>query len=140
MRAETGQPGYRVFLHLLQHPRARSASIRARTHSLTDQAMPDESKSLSADELLAQLSRPRPKFREEDSAPPVDRELLGRLVRCELSDDQTRAVSLLVHSYRSWDEAHTVILVEHYRTTCRKSGDANARGGSPNPDHETQSR
>ncbi|MDA7977944.1 MAG: hypothetical protein MPJ50_04135 [Pirellulales bacterium] len=67
--------------------------------------------------LLDLLAKPRPKFRDESLAPVVDRNLLWALVRNKLPEAEQRGAYRLIYSFRSWDEAHTEILTEHYHQT-----------------------
>ena len=64
--------------------------------------------------LWAALGMPEPVFRDESQAPTVDRDLLTQLVRGELSEPVARAVYRLIHSFKSWTEAHTEILISEY--------------------------
>ncbi len=75
--------------------------------------------------LLDWLNRPRPEFKDESEAPPVDRALLTRLVKNELSEAEASAAYRLVYSFESWDAAHTEILTEHFREA-NTEDDANA--------------
>lgn len=58
--------------------------------------------------------KPMP-FRDESLAPRVDETLLRELVRRNLSEDAARSVYRLIYSFRSWTEAHTLILLEEFR-------------------------
>lgn len=84
--------------------------------------------------LLDWLNKPRPPFKDESLAPAVDRELLWRLVRDELPEDQERGCYRLIYSFRSWDQAHTEILTQHYRETNAESNESESEqstsGGS----------
>ena len=60
---------------------------------------------------------PPRQFQDESLAPEVDRELLQALVRRELTEETARAVYHLIHSFRSWNEAHAQILIEEFRRT-----------------------
>lgn len=67
------------------------------------------------------------RFRDEDLAPEVDRELLWALVRQELEEHTARAVYRLVYSFQSWNDAHTEILVGEFHR--REGRDAEGRAG-----------
>lgn len=77
----------------------------------------DRSADKKPETLLDWLNKPRPPFKDESLAPIVDRELLWKLVRDELPEDQERGAYRLIYSFRSWDEVHTEILTEHYHQT-----------------------
>lgn len=77
--------------------------------------------------LLDLLNRSRPEFQDEALAPPVDRGLLGKLVRNELSEVRATEVYRLVISFRSWDEAHTEILTEFHRQSSAKDDEPDAK-------------
>ncbi len=77
----------------------------------------DRSMEKLPESLLVELDKPRPPFKDESLAPAVERALLWRLVRGELSDAEAEGAYRLVYSFRSWDEAHTEILVQHYHET-----------------------
>jgi hypothetical protein len=57
----------------------------------------------------------QPVFRDESLAPQVDLDLLRALVRRELADETTRSVYRLIHSFRSWNDAHTQIMIDEFR-------------------------
>jgi len=54
-------------------------------------------------------------WRDESLAPEVDLDLLRALVRKELPEDKARTVYRLIHSFASWDAAHSKMLVEEHR-------------------------
>lgn len=65
--------------------------------------------------LWQELGLPEPRFEDERTAPAVDRDLLGRLVRKELSEDASRDVYRLIVSYASWRDAHAQVVANEYR-------------------------
>jgi hypothetical protein len=65
--------------------------------------------------LWAALGMPEPVFRDEAQAPTVDNELLVKLVRGELPERSARAVYRLVHSFKSWTNAHAQVVIAEYR-------------------------
>ena len=64
---------------------------------------------------LERIARTAPNFYEESLAPELDEDLLRALVRRELSKASSRLVYRLIYSFKSWQEAHTRILVEEFR-------------------------
>lgn len=52
---------------------------------------------------------------DESLAPEVDQELLKSLVRQQLPEKKARAVYQLIHSFKSWDLAHTKTLIAEHR-------------------------
>lgn len=66
-------------------------------------------------ELLERLHRAPDAFLDESLAPEVDRDLLQALVRRELPEADARLVYRLIHSFQSWNEAHTQVLIEEFR-------------------------
>jgi hypothetical protein len=82
------------------------------TDLLMSQECPDDEELPKS--LWAALGMPDPVFRDESFAPTVDRELLTRLVRSELSEPEARAAYRLIHSFKSWTTAHTEILIAEY--------------------------
>ena len=60
---------------------------------------------------------PPGEFQDESLAPEVDHDLLRALVRRELTEETARGVYHLIHSFRSWNEAHAQILIEEFRRT-----------------------
>lgn len=56
-------------------------------------------------------------YRDEQFAPDVDHKLLYALVRKELAEDLARSVYRLIHSFKSWDDAHARILIEEFQRT-----------------------
>ena len=64
---------------------------------------------------LELLHRPPQRYLDDDLAPDIDLDLLRQLVRRQLLPSQARLVYGLVHAFRSWDEAHTAIIVEEFR-------------------------
>jgi hypothetical protein len=65
-------------------------------------------------ELLKLVHRTPRRFLDDDLAPEVDLDLLWQLVRKELSRKEARLVYMLIDAFRSWDEAHTKVIVEHF--------------------------
>ena len=53
-------------------------------------------------------------FRDESLAPEVDRELLMRLIRSELSEEASRAVYRLIHCFKSWRDLHAELTASHF--------------------------
>lgn len=78
---------------------------------------PDEEPS-----LWEELGVPAPKRRDESLAPEVDRELLLKFVRRELSDASARTVSHLIVAFESWAKAHETILLDEYHRTRPQGG------------------
>jgi hypothetical protein len=54
-------------------------------------------------------------WRDEKLAPEVDLELLRALVQKRLPEETARNVYRLIHSFASWDAAHTQVLLEEQR-------------------------
>ena len=50
------------------------------------------------------------------NAPPVDEALLLKLVRRQLTRDEAREAYRLVHTFPEWNEAHSRLLVEEFRS------------------------
>jgi len=69
--------------------------------------------------LWAELGLPEPQAWPEDLAPTVDRDLLLRLVRRELSDEATRSCFRLIQAFTSWRDAHAEVLAAEFRRTHR---------------------
>jgi len=67
----------------------------------------------------AELGLPEPQDWPEDLAPAVDRDLLLRLVRRELSDEATRGCFRLIQAFASWRDAHAEVLAAEFRRTRR---------------------
>jgi hypothetical protein len=65
--------------------------------------------------LWEELGVTEPEYLDERLAPPVDRELLRRLVRHELSETAARAVSRMIVTFASWRDAHAEILLEEVK-------------------------
>lgn len=61
------------------------------------------------------------RFRDDRLAPEIDRNLLQRLVRNELTVEASRAVFRLIHSFESWRNAHADIVVEEFRRSQQAS-------------------
>jgi hypothetical protein len=68
------------------------------------------------------VALPKCKPKPEGAAPPIDRALLRAVVRQQLSELAARFVYRLVHSYKSWNDAHSEILVEEFRRQSRNAG------------------
>lgn len=85
---------------------------------------PDKRRPTPPKTPLDWLDQPRPPFVDESRAPPVDRDLLWALVRDELSEAEQRGAYRLIYSFRSWDAAHSEILVAHYHQTQGRDRDA----------------
>lgn len=54
------------------------------------------------------------KYQDEAKAPPVDRELLVRLVRNELPEEEVQRVYQIVDSFKSWTLAHDEIVAQQF--------------------------
>jgi hypothetical protein len=65
--------------------------------------------------LWSQLGLPEPEYLDESRAPPVDRSLLLRLIRRNLSAEQARTVYWLIISFVSWRDAHAELVAEEFR-------------------------
>ncbi len=63
------------------------------------------------DELLEKLGVSDVGYLPDEEAPPIDEDLLRRLVHHELSDDESLAVCRNLASYRCWSKAYTEILL-----------------------------
>jgi len=48
---------------------------------------------------------------DDDLAPEVDCDLLRRLVRKELPVEDARLLYELIYAFRTWDDAHTQLIV-----------------------------
>lgn len=64
--------------------------------------------------LWSELGLPELDLLEGGESPEVDRELLLRLVRRELTERAARIVYRLIYTYANWNDAHTQILVEEF--------------------------
>lgn len=64
---------------------------------------------------LQQLGFTRPPFRDEETAPSVDCDLLLSLVRRDLPDVTAQLVYRLVYSFRSWNDAYRQVIVEEFQ-------------------------
>ena len=67
--------------------------------------------------LWTALGVPEPNFRDERSAPPVDHDVLTRLVRKEYPENVARAAYMLIHSFESWNKAYADTLAAEYHRT-----------------------
>jgi hypothetical protein len=65
--------------------------------------------------LWSQLGLPEPPYLDERREPPINRALLLRLIRRELTSEQARAVYWLVVSFVSWRDAHAQLVAEEFR-------------------------
>ena len=74
------------------------------------------------------IGSPAPPFRDESLAPQIDERLLRALVRRQLSEETARAVYRLIHSFKSWMDAHSRVLIEEFQ----RGPDA-AAGEPPSP-------
>lgn len=63
-------------------------------------------------ELVDRLHKKPTVFADESIAPEVDRNVLLMLARGELPEEQARLVYRLVHTFKSWCEAHVEVLTE----------------------------
>jgi len=92
----------------------------------SDQLAADEAKlRQQIDELYKMGFRPC-NFRDESEAPPVDEQLLLRLVRRELPEKIAALVYRLVYSYQSWHTAFSRLVREGFAKSndeCRISND-----------------
>jgi hypothetical protein len=61
------------------------------------------------------LNLPEPRRSDNNDSPAVDRELLRRLVRKELSSGATRAVYRLIDAFDCWKVAFAEIVIEEFR-------------------------
>lgn len=64
--------------------------------------------------LWSELGLPEPIYRPADQAPEVERDLLVRLSRGELSERNARIIYRLIHSFESWRDAHAEVVVDEY--------------------------
>ena len=76
----------------------------------------NQKRKMTEQELEALMRSPA-KYQEEAKAPPVDRDLLFRLVRNELPREEVRRVYEIVDSFKSWTLAHDEIVAEQYERT-----------------------
>ena len=67
--------------------------------------------------LLEGMADPAREFQDESLAPEVDYDLLRALVRKEVTEQTARAIYHLIHSFKSWNEAHAQLLIEEFRRT-----------------------
>jgi hypothetical protein len=65
--------------------------------------------------LWSQLGLPEPEYLDESQAPRVDRALLLRLIRRNLSAEEARAVYWLIISFVSWRDAHAELVADEFR-------------------------
>jgi hypothetical protein len=72
----------------------------------------DKSRDKGAPSLWQELGLREPKPLDERLAPPVDRELLLKLVRKELPEAAARSVYRLIVMFESWRQVHGEILAE----------------------------
>jgi hypothetical protein len=66
--------------------------------------------------LWAELGLPEPEPLGEGQAPPVDWEILRRLVRQELPEQAARMTFRLIDSYSEWNAAHAKLLVDEFKS------------------------
>lgn len=71
-------------------------------------------------------------YRDEQFAPDVDHKLLYALVRKKLSEDSARSVYRLIHSFKSWDDAHAQILIEEFQRNEQRSDSSPLENGDGN--------
>jgi hypothetical protein len=64
--------------------------------------------------LWAALGLPEPLRQDESLAPEIDHDLLVRLVRRELPEEQARAVYHLIHAFQSWTDAHAQVVTDEF--------------------------
>ena len=76
-------------------------------HKLDDATLTPEEREVAAWRELG-FEDP-PKYRDESTAPPVDRELLLRVVRHQASTQEQAKVHELTRNYRSWAKAEAGI-------------------------------
>jgi hypothetical protein len=57
----------------------------------------------------------RRKWSDESLAPAIDERLLQELVQGKLAEPKARALYRLIHSFKSWDEAHTQAMLAEQR-------------------------
>lgn len=67
------------------------------------------------DSLWDELGIPAPQFWDESLAPEVDRGVLLRLVRRELSEAAARRAYDLIRSFKTWNDAYIEVSIEQYR-------------------------
>ena len=54
-------------------------------------------------------------FLDDSLGPEVDEELLDALVRDALPQDKAREVYRLIHTFQSWNDAHSRMLISRFR-------------------------
>jgi hypothetical protein len=79
----------------------------------------DDSSNDADRSLWEELGIHEPVYLDERLAPPVDRELLRRLVRRELSELAARAVTRMIVTFVSWRDAHAEVLLAELRGSDR---------------------
>jgi hypothetical protein len=57
---------------------------------------------------------PEPRRYDDLDAPEVDRQLLGKLIRKELSRDAAAAVYMLIDAFDSWRKAFAELVIEDF--------------------------
>jgi hypothetical protein len=62
--------------------------------------------------LWAELGLPEPEFLDESRAPPVDRDLIRKMMRRELPKKAADEVYRYIMLFRNWSEAHKEIVDE----------------------------
>lgn len=55
-----------------------------------------------------------PVRRDDEWAPPVDRDLILKLVRRELPENEARGVYKLIQLFQVWNDAHQVVLISEF--------------------------
>lgn len=65
--------------------------------------------------LWDELGLPEPAYLDESRAPAVDRSLILKMVRRELSEERAKAVGRLIVLFESWNDAHVEIVREELK-------------------------
>lgn len=67
---------------------------------------------------------PRPRYRDESGAPPVDPEVLRELIARQLPESTAQGIFRLIAAYRSWNSAYFDMVAADYIDSGGKIGGA----------------
>ena len=72
-------------------------------------------KTKAGQSFWSKLGLPETEYIDDELAPEIDKALLLRLVRQELSEDVARPLYRLIYSFSSWHQAYSAVMIDELK-------------------------
>ena len=78
-----------------------------------------DAKTTAGQSFWSELGLPETEYVDDELAPKIDKALLLRLVRQELSEEVARPLYRLIYSFSAWHQAYSAVMIEELKRLSR---------------------